>query len=76
MLLVLCHKHHIQAHNIGKNEFLKQYHVYGIILDLYLCKILNLGRKTVYNELFERDKQFLQLEEVREQHGKTLERWG
>lgn len=51
---------------MGKNEFLKQYHVYGIILDSYLCKILNLGRKAVYNELFERDKQFLQLEEVRE----------
>ena len=64
--IALCRKHHIQAHNMGKNEFLKQYHVYGIILDSYLCKILNLGRKAVYNELFERDKQFLQLEEVRE----------
>ena len=38
--IALCRKHHIQAHNMGKNEFLKQYHVYGIILDSYLCKIL------------------------------------
>lgn len=63
--VALCRKHHTEAHKIGRESFFDKYHVFGIMLDEYLCKILNLGREAVYNELFERDKQFLQLDEMR-----------
>lgn len=62
--IALCRKHHLQAHKMGRQSFFELYHVFGIILDEYLCKILKLGRKEAYNEVFERDKQFLQLADV------------
>lgn len=61
--IALCRKHHTEAHQIGRSEFMRRYHVFGIGLDEYLCKVLNLGQKTVFDERFERDKQFLQLYE-------------
>lgn len=43
--IALCRTHHIEVHNIGKRTFKDKYHVYGIKLDHYLCKILKLGGK-------------------------------
>jgi len=40
--MALCRKHHTEAHTIGKLTFEERYHVYGIKLDHYLCKILKL----------------------------------
>lgn len=39
--ICLCRKHHNQAHN-SEREFFDKYHVYGIKLDEYLVKKLNL----------------------------------
>lgn len=41
--IALCRTHHQQAHKQGK-AFFEKYHIYGIKLDDYLCKKLNLGR--------------------------------
>lgn len=41
--IALCREHHIQAHQEGE-AFFERYHIYGIKLDEYLCKILNLRR--------------------------------
>lgn len=62
--IALCRNHHTQAHKMGRRSFFEMYHIFGIKLDEYLCRILKLGRTAVYNELFERDKQFLQLDEL------------
>lgn len=37
----LCRFHHMQAHN-NETELFDKYHIYGIELDDYLCKILKL----------------------------------
>lgn len=42
--IALCRKHHVQAHKLGKS-FFDKYHIYGIKLDEYLCKKLNLRRE-------------------------------
>lgn len=42
--IALCRKHHVQAHNMGKDSFCRKYHVNGIQLDDHLCKLLNLRR--------------------------------
>ena len=39
--ICLCRKHHSQAH-ASEREFFEKYGVYGIKLDEYLCKKLNL----------------------------------
>lgn len=39
--IALCRKHHQEAHTRGK-AFFDYYHIYGITLDAYLCKKLNL----------------------------------
>lgn len=39
--IALCRKHHAQAHNSEK-EFFEKYHVYGVKLDEYLIKRVNL----------------------------------
>ena len=39
--IALCRKHHQQAHTEG-NAFFERHHIYGIKLDEYLCKVLNL----------------------------------
>ena len=39
--IALCREHHMQAHQNEKRLF-DAYHVYGIKLDSYLCKRLNL----------------------------------
>lgn len=39
--IALCREHHQQAHN-GEKELFKQYHIYGIKLDEYLCNRLSL----------------------------------
>jgi hypothetical protein len=43
--VALCRKHHIEAHKMGQ-AFFDKWHIYGIILDDYLCKILNLRKET------------------------------
>jgi hypothetical protein len=40
--LPLCRKHHCECHNIGQLSFNKQYHIYGIKLDRFLCEKLKL----------------------------------
>jgi len=40
--LPLCRLHHTEFHNIGKDEFFKKYHVFGIKLDDDLCRIWRL----------------------------------
>lgn len=44
LAIALCHIHHRKAHEDEKG-FFEKYHVYGIKLDEYLCKELNLRRK-------------------------------
>lgn len=39
--IALCRKHHQEAHQLGP-EFMRRYHVFGIRLDGYLCKVLRL----------------------------------
>ena len=36
--LPLCREHHTEAHNDGKDGFLKKYHIEPIVLDKKLCK--------------------------------------
>ena len=62
--IALCHKHHMEAHNIGKNTFFLKYHVYGIQLDQYLCKVLKMGRTEAMDEIYSRDKLFLRLADI------------
>lgn len=38
----LCRKHHNEAHTIGQKSFERKYHIYGIVLDSYLCSCLKL----------------------------------
>lgn len=40
--IALCRKHHQEAHTKGQT-FFDAYHIYGIELDQYLCKKLNLN---------------------------------
>ena len=40
----LCRKHHIKAHE-NENKLFKDNHIFGIKLDEYLCKKLNLNMK-------------------------------
>lgn len=40
--IALCDKHHDAAHR-GEKEFFAKYHIYGIKLDEYLCKLLSLN---------------------------------
>lgn len=42
--IALCRKHHAEAHNRGQ-AFLDDNHIYGVELDRYLCKRLNLNYK-------------------------------
>lgn len=42
--IALCHEHHIKAH-IREKELFKEYFIYGIKLDEYLCKCLSLNTK-------------------------------
>lgn len=42
--IALCREHHIKAHTDEKSLF-EDYHIYGIKLDEYLCKCLNLNIK-------------------------------
>lgn len=42
--ICLCRHHHIKAHENEKKLF-EDYHIYGIKLDEYLCKVLNLNTK-------------------------------
>ena len=39
--IALCRKHHTEAHTEGK-AFYDKFHIYGIEVDEYLCKVLNL----------------------------------
>lgn len=43
--IALCHEHHIEAH-IREKELFKEYFIYGIKLDEYLCKCLSLNTKS------------------------------
>jgi hypothetical protein len=38
----LCRKHHNEAHTIGQLTFNKKYHIFGIKIDLDLCKVWKL----------------------------------
>lgn len=38
-VLSLCRRHHSLFHEIGKDSFFNQYHIFGIKLDTYLCKV-------------------------------------
>lgn len=38
-VLPLCRIHHTEIHTIGKDTFCENYHVFGIKLDDYLCRI-------------------------------------
>lgn len=38
----LCRKHHSECHNIGQQTFNDKYHIFGIKLDDYLCRIWRL----------------------------------
>ena len=40
--VALCRKHHQEAHS-GEKDFFEKYHIFGIKLDEYLCKILGLN---------------------------------
>ena len=42
--IALCRKHHTEAHTKGE-AFFEEYHIYGIKLDEYLCKVLNLRKE-------------------------------
>lgn len=42
--ICLCRKHHTECH-YNESEFFNLYHVYGIVLDSYLCSKLNLRLK-------------------------------
>lgn len=42
-VLPLCREKHQEAHTIGRESFLKKYHLTPIVLDSFLCKKLNLG---------------------------------
>lgn len=44
--LPLCREHHIKAHEQGKEQFLKNYHVVPIVLDKALCKKWRLKYET------------------------------
>lgn len=46
--IALCHKHHMEAHQ-REQEFFEENHIYGIRLDDYLCKKLNLNVKEPLN---------------------------
>lgn len=41
-VLPLCRIHHNECHNIGQQTFNEKYHVFGIKLDDYLCRVLRL----------------------------------
>lgn len=43
--VALCHEHHMEAHQKGDKTLFDEYFIYGIPLDEYLCKRLNLRRK-------------------------------
>lgn len=42
--ICLCRNHHIKAHE-NENKLFKENHIFGIRLDEYLCKVLNLNTK-------------------------------
>lgn len=41
-VLPLCRTHHTEFHNIGKDTFFSKYHLFGIKLDDYLCRVWRL----------------------------------
>ena len=41
-VLPLCREKHIEIHTIGKDTFCDKYHIFGIVLDDYLCQALKL----------------------------------
>jgi hypothetical protein len=41
----LCREHHQEAHTLGDKTFCEKHHIYGIKLDEYLCKKLNLRKE-------------------------------
>lgn len=44
--VALCREHHNEAHMMGDRSFFEKYHIYGIKLDEYLCKVLSLNYDT------------------------------
>lgn len=44
--VALCREHHNEAHISGDRSFFEKYHIYGIKLDEYLCKVLKLNYKS------------------------------
>lgn len=43
--MALCRTHHSEAETIGKEAFRAKYHVWGVALDEYLCKLLKLNTR-------------------------------
>ncbi len=43
--IALCHEHHMEAH-LREKELFKEFFIYGIKLDEYLCKCLSLNTKS------------------------------
>lgn len=44
--VALCREHHNEAHIMGDRSFFEKYHIYGLKLDEYLCKVLSLNHDT------------------------------